>query len=62
MVVEMSGSVNWTEPVDELTIPGLSTAHPEGYNVSLADGSVQFISLGISPKAMESMVTPNGGD
>ena len=39
-----------------------SSAHTGGMNVGLADGSVRFLSTGISPTTWWSAVTPNGGE
>jgi len=60
-------AVIWTKPEDwqfDLQHPmaGLGHAHPGGFNVALADGSVHFLSTNIDPKLFESMLTIAGGE
>lgn len=73
MIVEMqSNPRNWMEPVDldaskmTLNINGGSnepgSLHPGGMNVSMADGSVRFISQTIDKRTFEAMLTIDGGE
>jgi prepilin-type processing-associated H-X9-DG protein len=57
MVLEVNdeASVIWTKPDDlqfdvNNPLAGLGKAHPGGFNVALADGSVRFISITIDPQ------------
>ncbi len=74
MAVETAGSVQWVA-VDDLsyeTMPksvssgagasGISSMHPGGANVSLADGSTRFLSSTISPDVLDALITRDGGE
>jgi prepilin-type processing-associated H-X9-DG protein len=57
----------WTKPDDwqcdaEHPMAGLGTAHPGGFNVALADGSVRFISKGLDLKVFHALLTIAGGE
>ena len=74
MVVETKGQpVHWMEPTDldsdrtGLTINGpssggISSHHPGGAQVAMADGSVRFFSDIVDEETLKSMVTINGGE
>lgn len=67
MVVEAEGgSVNWLEPtdidIDELTNRQSGSYHPGGYNVGLADGSVQYLTDSMLSEQLRSMATAAGGE
>jgi prepilin-type processing-associated H-X9-DG protein len=59
--VNEEASVVWTQPSDLKINPdkpllGLGKAHPGGFNVALADGSVHFISANIDPQVFLQML------
>jgi len=72
-VVETYGlGIRWYEPrdlrADEITFRindseyfGISSRHPGGAQVGLADGSVRFLADDIDPRSVEAMTTINGG-
>ncbi len=69
MVVEADSAraVTWTKPDDweydaKQPLAGLGHAHPNGFNVAFADGSVHFISKAIDPKVFHALLTIAGGD
>ena len=60
-------AVTWTRPDDwevgpELKTRGLFGHHPRGTNFGFADGSVRFLKETITPKLLQAMTTPNGGE
>jgi prepilin-type processing-associated H-X9-DG protein len=74
MLVEVCGlGINWEEPRD-LTIDefldlvaksgrqGRRSPHPGGFNALMADGSVHFISNGVDPKTLRSLLLRNTGE
>ena len=68
MVVEANdeASVIWTKPDDlnftaENPLAGLGKAHPGGFNVALADGSVRFVANTIDPKMFLLLLTMGDG-
>jgi prepilin-type processing-associated H-X9-DG protein len=69
MVVEADPdrAVVWTKPDDweyDATQPlaGLGHAHPGGFNVLFADGSVRFIPKTIDPQGFHALLTIDAGD
>ncbi len=67
MVVEAApaDAVPWMKPQDvplANLLPPSGANHRGGYNVTMADGSVQFISTSINPPLLRSMMTRSGGD
>jgi prepilin-type processing-associated H-X9-DG protein len=74
-VVEVADSgINWLEPRD-LTFEqaaqginvskaklGISSHHPGGANILFCDGSVHFLSNGISPDVLRALLTAAGGE
>lgn len=67
LVVEAApaDAVPWMKPQDiafTKLLPPSGTNHTGGYNVTMADGSVQFISASISATQLRSMTTISGGD
>jgi prepilin-type processing-associated H-X9-DG protein len=72
-VVEVVGTgIHWMEPrdlsIDELSFvlndgsgKGLSSRHPGGVNVALADGSVRFIADGVDPETLRRLILRNDG-
>lgn len=73
MVVETKGTgKTWMAP-DDLDITKVNftsnggpnepgSFHPGGFQVSLADGSVRFISASVNPTVLQQMATRNGGE
>jgi len=68
MVVEVDpdSSVIWTKPRDlayrpQRPLQGLGKAHPGGFNVAFADGSVHFISNSIDPRVFLQMLNMADG-
>jgi prepilin-type processing-associated H-X9-DG protein len=67
LVCESSTPVIWTKP-DDIPFPaagaptGLGSAHPGGFNASMADGSVRFIKLAVPPGAIRALATKDGGE
>ncbi len=68
MVVEVdpNSSVIWTKPRDlaynpQRPLQGLGKAHPGGFNVALADGSVRFISNNVDPRVFLQMLNMADG-
>jgi prepilin-type processing-associated H-X9-DG protein len=69
MIVEADSAraVTWTKPDDweydaKQPLAGLGHAHPNGFNVAFADGSVHFISKALDPKVFHALLTIAGGD
>ncbi|MGA2034679.1 MAG: DUF1559 domain-containing protein [Thermoguttaceae bacterium] len=69
MVVEADDdhAVIWTKPEDwqfdpQHPLAGLGRAHPNGFNVLFADGSVRLIARSVDPKTFEAMLTIAGGE
>jgi prepilin-type processing-associated H-X9-DG protein len=69
MVVECEAPVPWTKPEDITFDPaappsllGAGSPHPGGFNVSLADGAVRFISNGVDLKVFRALITRAGGE
>jgi prepilin-type processing-associated H-X9-DG protein len=72
--VEGTGlDIEWLEPRDleydtmsfklnDPERPGISSVHPRGANVSMADGSVRFLNQDISPEVLKSMLTVKKDD
>ena len=57
----------WTKPDDwqydaEHPMAGLGAAHPGGFSVAIADGSVRFISKDLDPKVFHALLTIAGGE
>ena len=57
----------WTKPEDlsfdaDKPLPKLGGVFPGGFNVSLCDGSVRFISDKISQETLKAAITRNGGE
>jgi prepilin-type processing-associated H-X9-DG protein len=69
LVVEVSGlHINWEEPRDvtvgefmEIVAKGHASFHSGGFQAVFADGSVHFISYGIDPKTLRSLLLRNDG-
>ncbi|WP_422928228.1 DUF1559 domain-containing protein [Singulisphaera sp. PoT] len=71
-VVETREEVPWTKPDDLAFDPeaqlapgellGASSAHPGGFNVLFADGSVRFIKMSINPQVFKALITKAGGE
>ncbi|MGD0896729.1 MAG: DUF1559 domain-containing protein [Thermoguttaceae bacterium] len=60
-------AVPWTKPEDwnydpDDPLAGLGNAHPGGFCVAFADGSVRFLSKSIDPEAFHAMLTIAGGE
>lgn len=69
MLVEADAdqAVEWTKPADwefnpKKPIAGLGSAHPGGFLVAFADGSIQFISNAVDPDVLKALLTRNGGE
>jgi prepilin-type processing-associated H-X9-DG protein len=69
MVIEVDpdAAVTWTKPDDweyhaDNPLAGLGNAHPGGFNVLLADGSVHFISAAVDKTMFRALLTKSGGD
>ena len=69
MVLEVNpeAAVVWTKPDDweydaDDPLAGLGKAHPNGFNVLLADGSVRFISAEVDPTMFRALLTKSAGD
>jgi prepilin-type processing-associated H-X9-DG protein len=75
LVVEVAGSqVNWMEPKDlemdklPLTInatqdgTAISSNHPGGAQLALADGSVRFVTNTVPPQTVQALLTTRGGE
>ena len=66
-VVESAAPVSWSRPeglslASDDAMLGMGSNHPGGFNVSLADGSVQFIKNSIIPAVLKGLVTRDGGE
>jgi prepilin-type processing-associated H-X9-DG protein len=60
-------AVIWTKPddwhvPDPVSVKGLVGHHPEGFNVSFADGSVRFLKGSILGKVLAALLTGSGGE
>jgi len=55
---------NWRDPALGLnkSPQGFGSPHPNGLNVSLADGSVRFLTNEIDPAVLRALATPDGGE
>ncbi len=55
---------NWRDPALGLnkSSQGFGSPHPNGLNVSLADGSVRFLTNEIDPAVLRALATPDGGE
>jgi prepilin-type processing-associated H-X9-DG protein len=69
MVIEVpdAKAVEWTKPDDwepnfALPLEGVTGSRPDGIQVLFADGSVRFLSTTLGPKAIEFLITRNGGE
>jgi prepilin-type processing-associated H-X9-DG protein len=69
LVVETAEPVEWTKPDEPAFDPaaapslvGAGSAHPGGFNASLADGSVRLLKLPLDPKVFRGLITRAGGD
>jgi hypothetical protein len=67
MFVEADKAVPWSKPEDlpydaKKPLPKFSTLFAGGFNVSVWDGSVRFVSDKISEKTMRAAITPAGGE
>ena len=78
LVVEVAGRTkSWMEPVDinvgqmpaainagrpNYTGNGMSSFHPGGLNVAMADGSLRFISQTVAPPVLQGLMTRDGGE
>jgi prepilin-type processing-associated H-X9-DG protein len=65
--VDPDQAVVWTKPDDwqfdpKRPLAGLGKAHPGGFQVLYADGSVRFISVSIDPKVFSAMLTIAAGE
>lgn len=65
--VDDSRAAIWTQPDDwtpdpQRELAGLGTAHPGGFMVLIADGSVRFVSKTIDPKTFQNLLTVAGGE
>jgi hypothetical protein len=67
LVLESDTLVPWTKP-DDLRwekgepLPTLSTRHPYGEHVLLADGATRFLKLNAAPDTLLAILTINGGE
>jgi prepilin-type processing-associated H-X9-DG protein len=69
MVAEAMQAVPWTKP-EELkfdpqaapTLCGAGSAHPGGFNASMADGSVRFFKNNIARQLFRALITRNAGE
>lgn len=72
MIVEVVDSgIGWSEPRDlsldelpmEINTPGgISSRHPGGANVGIADGSVRFLSEDMAADQLRALITKSGGE
>ena len=67
LAVNPEAAVTWTRPDDweydaDDPLAGLGKAHPGGFIVLLADGSVRFISATVDPTMFRALLTKSGGD
>jgi prepilin-type processing-associated H-X9-DG protein len=72
LVVEAAKAVPWTKPDDipfdankkpsKELLKQVGGLFPGGFNAGFCDGSVRFLSQGISPKTLWSLITRNAGD
>jgi prepilin-type processing-associated H-X9-DG protein len=68
LAIETGAQVPWTKPEDVKFPfpvqgkPDFGGLHEGGYNVLMGDGSVQFFSKHLDPKALHSFITRNGGE
>lgn len=65
--VDDSRAAIWTQPDDWTPEPqdplaGLGSAHPGGFEVLMADGSVRFMSKSIDPREFQALLTIAGGE
>jgi hypothetical protein len=66
MIVEAAKGVPWTKPEDlpydaQKQLPKLGGHFPRGFNASLVDGSVRFISSSISETTLRNAITRDDG-
>ncbi|MFL5342322.1 MAG: DUF1559 domain-containing protein [Gemmataceae bacterium] len=67
MIAEAADAVPWSKP-EELEfdpskpLPKLGKMEPSGFHVAMFDGSVRFISHGISPQTLKAAITRAGGE
>ena len=65
--VNTEAAVTWTKPDDwkydaDYEMLGLGSAHPGGFNVLIADGSVRFISATVDTTMFRALLTKSGGE
>lgn len=65
--VDDSRAAIWTQPDDWTPQPqdplaGLGSAHPGGFQVLMADGSVRFLAKTIAPQEFQALLTIAGGE
>jgi hypothetical protein len=67
LVIEAGDPVTWTKPADLIfdpagPLPNLTPLFADGFRVGLGDGSVRWVSLGMSEATFRAAITRNGGD
>jgi hypothetical protein len=67
MIVEAAAPVPWTKPADltfspKAPLPRFGGVFKEGFNVAMADGSIQFIPSDTSAETLRAMITKAGGE
>jgi len=69
MVVEADEAVPWTKRDDlnfdleaAASLCGAGSAHPGGFNASMADGAVRFFKKSINLNVFRALITRNGGE
>ena len=67
MAVEAKRDIHWAKPEDimvdpEQPFPELGGYHRGGFNVTMMDGSVRFVSENVLPELLMKMFTPAGGE
>ena len=64
---EAKRPVPWTSPEDlpmdmGIMNTGLGSAHPGGFHLLMADGSVRFVRDTVNPSSLVSLLTKDGGE
>lgn len=68
LFVHARDQVPWAQPKELPFGPGIPLpqlghqSQPNGYNVAMADGSVRFVSSGVSQQTLRAAITRNGGE
>jgi prepilin-type processing-associated H-X9-DG protein len=67
LVTEADQPVPWTAPQDipydpNVSMLGMGSRHPGGFNLSMADGSVRFVRSTVSGGVLASLLTRNGAE